>query len=229
MTAEFQDTSEPKDRTRLIWGAIVIVVASMVAALWFLGRPDRTSSFVHVRHILIAYDRSDPTDRARALNEITELRQRLLNGEDFATLAQEYSRDPISRPRGGDLGYEGRGTYEKSFDEYVWAAPIGEISEIVTTSHGFHLIRVEERFISDADRYEMDLEQRAKKALEAEQAQQKATQPSAPPPPPALLRPPATTPGGTGTVVPPTAPTEQAAPAPAPPAAQGPSDTSAAP
>ena len=58
-----------------------------------------------------------------------------------------------------------RGTFADSFEEYVWTAPVGQLSDVVVTMHGFHLIVVEDRFIHEADLYDKELEQRAKELL----------------------------------------------------------------
>lgn len=86
---------------------------------------------------------------AEALALATELRRRILNGEDFAALAAEYSDDPGSGANGGDLGWAKRGAYVPEFDEAVFSLPIGETSEPIKTQFGYHLIQVIER---DANR-----------------------------------------------------------------------------
>ena len=117
------------------------------------------------QHILVTFDAADPADRARALDLISDLRERILKGERFETLARRYSDDPVSRARGGDLNYYPKGTFAPEFEEYVWNAPIGQLSDVVETSFGFHLIVATDRHLTDADRYEMELDQRARDAL----------------------------------------------------------------
>jgi len=124
------------------------------------------TSRVRVKHILIAFDNSDPTDRARALELITDLRDRLEKGASFSNLARQYSNDEYSSARGGDLGFHKKGSFEGAFEDYVWKGPIGELSDIVQTNFGFHLVVVTERHISQPDLYEMELE---RKALEEQQ------------------------------------------------------------
>ncbi|MFZ1755350.1 MAG: peptidylprolyl isomerase [Caldilineaceae bacterium] len=82
---------------------------------------------------------------AEALALATELRQRILDGEDFAALAAEYSDDTGSGANGGDLGWAGRGAYVPEFDEAAFSLPIGEISEPIKTQFGYHIIQVLER------------------------------------------------------------------------------------
>lgn len=86
-----------------------------------------------------------PLTEAEALALAEELRQRILNGEDFATLAQEYSEDPGSAAQGGDLGWIGRGVLVPEFEDVAFSLPVGEISKPVRTDFGYHLIEVLER------------------------------------------------------------------------------------
>ncbi len=171
MAPEMEGQEPVKDPVRLLWWGIAIGFVVMIALLFFMVKPPRPhGSQVHTRHILIRYDRQDPADRTRALELITDLRNRILEGEDFAKLAREYSDDTVSARRGGDLGFYPRNSFVKGYEEYAWEAPVGELSEVISTEHGFHLIIVEERFISETDQYEAALEQRAREALENKNA-----------------------------------------------------------
>ncbi|MDE1874422.1 MAG: peptidyl-prolyl cis-trans isomerase [Candidatus Micrarchaeota archaeon] len=69
-----------------------------------------------------------------------QILDRLKKGESFAALAQEYSIDG-SRKRGGDLGEFGRGIMVKPFEEAAFALKPGEISGIVKTEFGYHIIK----------------------------------------------------------------------------------------
>lgn len=101
---------------------------------------------IRARHILLRVpgEATDAQrDSVRAL--AGELRQRAVGGADFAALATEYSQDPGSAQRGGDLGFFGRGRMVAPFDEAAFQLEAGEISEVVETPFGYHVIRMEER------------------------------------------------------------------------------------
>jgi peptidyl-prolyl cis-trans isomerase D len=65
-------------------------------------------------------------------------------GGDFAALASQYSEGP-SRDRGGDLGYFERGTMVQPFDSVAFSLELGEISGIVETQFGYHIIKLEDK------------------------------------------------------------------------------------
>jgi peptidyl-prolyl cis-trans isomerase D len=99
---------------------------------------------VRARHILIkvASDASDEV-RTAARAKIDALLGRARAGEDFAELAKANSEDPGSAVRGGDLGYNPRGRMVAPFDQAQFALAAGQISDVVTTDFGFHIIKAE--------------------------------------------------------------------------------------
>ena len=151
---------EPKDKVKWIWVGVLVAFVLMLAALWFSQSKSASFSQVRARHILIQFSAGDALDRARALELVTDLRKRILNGENMAKLAKDYSNDTFSSQRGGDLGYQKRGIYEPKFEEYVWSAPLHQLSDIIQTTHGFHLVIVEDRIVSKADEYEENLQKK---------------------------------------------------------------------
>jgi len=96
----------------------------------------------HARHILI---RTPPgsEDKTAARKKADDILARLRKGEDFATLAGQYSEDS-SAARGGDLGFFGRGQMVQPFEEAVFGLKPGEVSEVVETQFGFHIVKLEE-------------------------------------------------------------------------------------
>jgi len=100
---------------------------------------------VRARHILITVpqDADLETDR-RALERAEEARRRALAGEDFAALARELSEGP-SASAGGDLGFFTRDRMLPNFAEAAFELEVGEISPVVRTSFGYHVIQVVDR------------------------------------------------------------------------------------
>ena len=76
---------------------------------------------------------------------LRELRRRIIDGENFGTLAVLYSEDPGSASKGGELGFYGRGELYPEFEAVAFKLADGEVSEIVETKAGFHIIQMIER------------------------------------------------------------------------------------
>lgn len=74
-----------------------------------------------------------------------ELLEKLKKGEDFGSLAKAESKDSVSAIKGGELGYFKKGSMIKEFDEAAFNLKVGEISPLVKTKFGYHIIEVEER------------------------------------------------------------------------------------
>jgi parvulin-like peptidyl-prolyl isomerase len=99
---------------------------------------------VRARHILICVSlNASQEERDAALARIKSIQTRLSNGEDFAELATKYSEDPVSKVRGGDLGYFSRGDMAPTLEKAAFALEVGQTSGIVQTNFGYHLIRLE--------------------------------------------------------------------------------------
>ncbi len=103
---------------------------------------------IHARHILIRPDmKVKDRDAARkaAMEKARGILKRIKAGEDFKALARKYSADPGSAKKGGDLGWFPRGVMMKSFEAAAFALKPGEVSAIVETPFGAHIIRLEGR------------------------------------------------------------------------------------
>lgn len=98
---------------------------------------------VRARHILIKSDGSDEAKHAEAKAKAEALLAKAKDGADFAKLATENSEDTGSAVKGGDLGFNKRGRMVAPFDEAQFALKAGELSEVVATQFGFHVIKVE--------------------------------------------------------------------------------------
>jgi len=86
-------------------------------------------------------------DEARA--KAQSILDRVHKGEDFAKLAQEYSDDPGSKTKGGDLGYFSKGMMTPPFEQAAFSLKPGEVSGLVETEFGFHIIKVEDHRAGD--------------------------------------------------------------------------------
>jgi peptidyl-prolyl cis-trans isomerase C len=76
--------------------------------------------------------------------EAVKVRERIREGEDFATVAKEVSQSPDSQ-EGGDLGFFSRGIMPPEFDEVVFTIKVGMLSEVVESPYGYHIFLVEEK------------------------------------------------------------------------------------
>lgn len=97
---------------------------------------------VRARHILMKVEKGDSEEKkAEAKKKLQDIQKRILAGEDFGTLAKENSQGP-SNVRGGDLGYFTRGRMVKPFEDVAFKLTPNEVSDIVETQFGYHLIKV---------------------------------------------------------------------------------------
>lgn len=102
----------------------------------------KTPPQVEARHILIKLDEgADKASQETARKKIETIQKKLADGEDFAKLAQQHSEGP-SKDKGGDLGYFGRGQMVKPFEDAAFSMKKGEVSGIVETQFGLHLLQV---------------------------------------------------------------------------------------
>lgn len=108
-------------------------------------RIDSTGGMLKVAHILIQFPRN-ATDKAKAAvkAKADSLYGVLKKGGDFAALAREYSQDPGSAKRGGELSWIVKGQTVKPFEDAAWALKDGEISRPVESPFGWHIIKREE-------------------------------------------------------------------------------------
>jgi foldase protein PrsA len=121
----------------------------------------RMSSEVQASHILV-------DDLATA----EEALEKLNNGEDFAAVAKQYSKDPGSAVKGGDLGYFGAGMMVPEFEDAAFSLEVGEISEPIQSDFGFHIIKVtdkREKENANVQPYE-DMKEQIRQSLMNEQA-----------------------------------------------------------
>ena len=94
----------------------------------------------NVRHILMMTTKL--RDETFTKKELEEVRKRVLDGEDFSLLAKEFSEDPGSASRGGDLDWLSRGKTAPAFEKMMLESPVGEISPVFESEFGFHFLQV---------------------------------------------------------------------------------------
>ena len=100
---------------------------------------------VKVRHILIAVNSQDPKADAAAKAKAQGILDQLHHGGDFAKLASQYSDDPGSKSQGGELGSIKHGVTVPEFDQEAFSLQPGQISGLVRTKFGYHIIQTEEK------------------------------------------------------------------------------------
>lgn len=118
-----------------------------VAAYYADHRDDRFTEpeQVRARHVLVKVaPGADDEAKAGARKKAEALLARVKAGEDFAALAKKSSDDPGSAPQGGDLGLFARGRMTPTFEDVAFTLEPGQVSEIVETPFGLHIIKVEE-------------------------------------------------------------------------------------
>ena len=101
----------------------------------------------NVRHILMMTTKL--RDETFTKKELEEVRARVLDGEDFSLLAREYSEDPGSASRGGDLDWLSLGKTAPAFEKMMLESPVNEISPVFESEFGFHFLQVLETRTED--------------------------------------------------------------------------------
>ena len=97
----------------------------------------------HTRHILISPSTALPADMAK--QQIDTIYEKLRQGEDFATLASTYSKDPGSASNGGDLGWVSEGDMVPSFEAMMKKTSVNDYSVPFQTQFGWHIVKVDEK------------------------------------------------------------------------------------
>ncbi len=127
------------------------------ARAYYKDHPDvfKTPEMIRVRHILIKTEASAPeAEKKKAKEKAEEILKKLKGGEDFAKTAAEVSEDPGTKDKGGDLDFFPRGSMIPAFEEAAFALKPGEISGVVETDYGYHIIKMEEKKDAVLEPYE---------------------------------------------------------------------------
>lgn len=128
---------------------------------------------VRVRHILVKFDpKGAPADKEKARQKATSLLKRVQDGEDFAKLAQENSDDLGSKPQGGDIGWVTEGRTVPTFEQAAFALKKpNDVSPVVESQFGFHIIQLQERQAAGTLPYEQ-VKERIGQLMQQQEAQQ---------------------------------------------------------
>jgi hypothetical protein len=127
-------------RSQVLAGAYIVELQKPEIEQYYNDHKDELDE-VHARHILIRVESPDSKEEAR--KQAQTILDRVHGGEDFASLAKQYSHDG-SKDEGGDLGFFGRGAMVPEFEKAAFSLKPGEVSDLVETQFGFHIIKVEE-------------------------------------------------------------------------------------
>jgi peptidyl-prolyl cis-trans isomerase D len=138
-----------------------------------LAEPER----VKARHILISVAEEAPDEvEEAARDQATAARGRLVAGEEFDVVAAEVSQDAGTAEFGGVLGTFARGTNEAAVDDTAFSLEAGELSEVIRSSHGFHVLRVDEKFAAVTPSFEELRSSLARESIEGAKARELAEQ-----------------------------------------------------
>src|SRR5580698_7501500 len=143
----------------------------------------REAEQVKVSHILIKTPLAGPDGKvdekgvAEAQRRAEDLLKQLKAGAKFEDLAKKYSEDPGSAKEGGSLGFIGKGRTVPEFEKVAFSLPKGQISDLVKSSYGFHIIRVDDRqdaHMKSFDEVKAEIEPVVKQQKTQEMAQKQA-------------------------------------------------------
>ena len=138
-TANTVTTTAPVTATDKVTATNPVTTTAAVTAT------NKVTTTAAVSDTVAATPSTAPRSDAETLALAQELRKRILAGEDFATLAKQYSDDTGSGSNGGDLGWFVKGAMVAAFEDVAFALPVGQVSEPVKTDFGYHLIEVIEK------------------------------------------------------------------------------------
>lgn len=125
-----------------------MVISNSEAKKYYDDNPDYFKQPARARasHIMIKVaSNADQSQKEDARNRMEKVMERLRAGEDFAAIAKEVSEDTGSKDNGGDLGYFYKGQTPQSFENAAFSLNKGEISDIVETGSGYHIIKLTDK------------------------------------------------------------------------------------
>jgi peptidyl-prolyl cis-trans isomerase C len=149
-----------------------IKVTEKDAKAYYDKNPDLFTSpeQVKARHILIQVPKETSDEDKKKLKEkADEVRKKVKAGEDFAKLAGDSSDDPGTKSKGGELGFFSKGSMVPAFEQAAFSLKPGEVSELVETEFGFHVIKVDEKKEAVSEPFETIKEKVTKQVLREKQ------------------------------------------------------------
>ena len=153
-----------------------IVISDEATNAYYKGNPElfKQPEQVKASHILIKVEpTADEAAKATAKKKIADIQQKLKDGGDFAELAKQNSEGP-SATRGGDLGFFKRGQMVKPFEDAAFSMKPNEVSDLVETRFGYHLIKVYDKKPEQTTAYE-DVKDQIAQRLKREKVEKDAT------------------------------------------------------
>ena len=129
----------------------------------------------HARHVLLKVPPGAAEPDVRSVRDLAgSVLARAQKGEDFAALARSMSQDTVSAGQGGDLGWFGRGSMVKPFEDAVFATAPGQFAPVVETEYGFHVVQVLEARPAGTTPFD-EVKDSIRRRLELQRAQELAT------------------------------------------------------
>jgi peptidyl-prolyl cis-trans isomerase C len=149
-----------------------IKVTEKEAKAYYDKNPDlfKSPEQVKARHILIQVPKEAADEDKKKLKEkADEVLKKVKAGEDFTKLAAEFSDDAGTKSKGGELGFISKGSMVPAFEQAAFSLKPGEVSELVETEFGFHVIKVDEKKEAVAEPFETIKEKVTKQVLREKQ------------------------------------------------------------
>jgi len=143
-------------------------VSDTAVQAFYNGHPEMfgPKAEVHARHILIRTDpQASDMDKAAARQKAQEALDRVKKGEPFEKVAQQMSQDESSGSQGGDLGWFGQGQMVPAFDTAAFSLKPGQLSDVIQTQYGYHVIKLEETRMGEGQPYNDQLKEQIRQYL----------------------------------------------------------------